>query len=98
LADNVTYATYSDRFRLAPEGLFGGADGVCASTRVLRGDRVIELASKVSFPLQKGDILVAQTGGGAGYGEPGERATADIERDLREGYISRTGRQADAAE
>ena len=24
LADNVTFATYSDRFRLAPQGLFGG--------------------------------------------------------------------------
>ena len=88
LADNVTFATYSDRFRLAPEGLFGGADGNCASTQVLRGDDVIDLPSKVSYPLQRGDILIAQTGGGAGYGLPKDRAQPDIERDLREGFIS----------
>jgi N-methylhydantoinase B len=94
LADNVTFATYSDRFRLAPEGLFGGADGVCASTQVLRGDQVIELPSKVSYPLQKGDILVARTGGGAGYGNVDERLEADVARDLAEGFICR----AEAAE
>ena len=94
LGDNVTFATYSDRFRLAPEGLFGGADGVCASTQVLRCDEVINLPSKVSFPLLKGDILVARTGGGAGYGEPAERAEGDVARDLEEGFMSR----AEAAE
>ena len=98
LADDVTFATYSDRFRLPPEGLFGGADGVCASTQVLRGDQVIELPSKTSFPLQKDDILVARTGGGAGYGKPAERAAGDIEWDLREGYMSPAGRQVAAAE
>ena len=94
LTDGVTFATYSDRFRLAPEGLFGGADGVCASTQVLRGDQVIELPSKVSYPLQKGDILVARTGGGAGYGNVDERLEADVARDLAEGFI----RRAEAAE
>ena len=98
LADDVTFATYSDRFHLAPEGLFGGADGVCASTQVLRGEQVIKLPSKTSFPLQKGDILVARTGGGAGYGKPAERAAGDIEWDLREGYMSPAGRQTAAAE
>jgi N-methylhydantoinase B len=88
LDDDVTFATYSDRFRVAPEGLFGGREGERAATHVLRAGEVIELASKTSFALQKGDILVAYTGGGAGYGEPGERARADIERDLREGFIS----------
>ncbi|MBT5895018.1 MAG: hydantoinase B/oxoprolinase family protein [Rhodospirillaceae bacterium] len=88
LGDNVTFATYSDRFRLAPEGLFGGADGARASTQVLRGDKVINLPSKISYPLEKGDILVIRTGGGAGYGEPGERAAGDVERDLRDGFMS----------
>jgi N-methylhydantoinase B len=94
LGDGVTFATYSDRFRLAPQGLFGGADGVCASTQVLRGDEVIQLASKTSFALNKGDILVIRTGGGAGYGARSERAPGDVERDLREGFVSR----AEAAE
>jgi len=86
LDDNVTFATYSDRFRLPPEGLFGGAEGACAATQVLRGEEVIDLPSKTSFALQKGDILVAYTGGGAGYGDPAKRSNRDIERDVREGF------------
>lgn len=88
LDDNVTFATYSDRFRVAPEGLFGGEEGARAATHVLRDGDVIELKSKTSFALQKGDILVAYTGGGAGYGDPHQRARADVERDLREGFMS----------
>lgn len=88
LDDDVTFATYSDRFRLAPEGLFGGADGVRARTYVQRGDERIPLPSKTSFALKKGDLLVTETGGGAGYGVPAERSRKDVERDLREGFIS----------
>jgi N-methylhydantoinase B len=68
LKDGVTYATYSDRFRLAPEGLFGGEPGQCAATRVKRGDAFIDLPAKGKFALEKGDILMIETGGGAGYG------------------------------
>ncbi|MBT3532718.1 MAG: hypothetical protein HN478_02500, partial [Rhodospirillaceae bacterium] len=50
--------------------------------------KVINLPSKISYPLEKGDILVIRTGGGAGYGEPGERAAGDVERDLRDGFMS----------
>jgi len=88
LDDNVTFATYSDRFRVAPEGLFGGEEGARAATHVLRDGDVIELKSKTSFALKKGDILVAYTGGGAGYGDPHARDRAEVERDLREGYMS----------
>ena len=70
LEDNVTFATYSDRFRIAPSGLFGGEPGECASTFVIRGNETIELGSKLSFALKKGDRLVMTTGGGAGYGAP----------------------------
>ena len=73
LEDNVTFATYSDRFRIAPAGLFGGESGECASTYVVRGGEVIELGSKLSFGLMKGDRLVMTTGGGAGYGNPAGR-------------------------
>ncbi|PPR24755.1 MAG: Acetophenone carboxylase delta subunit [Alphaproteobacteria bacterium MarineAlpha10_Bin3] len=70
LADDVTFATYSDRFRLAPQGLFGGEPGQCAATRVKRGNQIIDLPSKCSFALRKGDVLMIETGGGGGYGAP----------------------------
>lgn len=88
LADDVQLATYSDRFRLAPEGLFGGADGARATTDVLRDGERIPLPSKVSFPLRAGDVLVTRTGGGAGYGDPAERRADLKARDAREGFVT----------
>ena len=69
LADDVEYQSYSDRFTIPPEGLFGGEDGGAAFTCVLRGNEKIMLDSKTSFRLAKGDRVVMSTGGGAGYGE-----------------------------
>jgi len=88
LADDVTFASYSDRFIVAPEGLFGGIDGAKASTTIIRDGKSIALGSKVSVEMKKGDLLVADTGGGAGYGDPNERSQSDIERDLEEGFVS----------
>ena len=56
LADDVEYQSYSDRFAIPPEGLFGGEEGGAASvTCVLRGNEKIMLDSKTSFRLVKGD-------------------------------------------
>ncbi len=92
LADNVTFATYSDRFRLEPEGLFGGAPGARATTRVVRDGEMIELPSKLSFELKRGDLLVTETGGGAGFGPAVERRADLAREDQAEGYV--TERQA----
>ncbi len=94
LKDDVTFATYSDRFRLAPDGLFGGAAGRCAETHLKRGVEILTLPSKGSFALQKGDILMIETGGGGGYGNPTERATEKVKQDLEQAFISpETARQ-----
>ena len=83
LADDVEYQSYSDRFTIPPEGLFGGDDGRAAFACVLRGNEKIDLGSKTSFRLAKGDRLVMSTGGGAGYGDVSrhlpQRATQDRE-------------------
>jgi len=97
LKDGVTFATYSDRFRLAPEGLFGGEPGACAETHVIRNGQRIEVPSKILQNLQKGDILVTATGGGAGYGVPAERAQSMADWDREQGY-DRPMQMADVAE
>jgi len=38
--------------------------------------------------LEAGDIIIVETGGGGGYGQPQERLRGLVERDLRRGYIS----------
>ena len=85
--DDVTFATYGDRFKLAPQGLFGGAPGRSAQSFVLRGNEQIPLRSKQAFALRKGDRLVLQTGGGAGFGPPSERTATARERDQRDGFV-----------
>ncbi|WP_417514622.1 hydantoinase B/oxoprolinase family protein [Minwuia sp.] len=82
VADGVTFAAYGDRFTIAPEGLFGGEPGGKAAAFVLRGDQRIELTSKVHMDLLKGDRLVVQTGGGAGYGDKADRTDALRRKDL----------------
>ena len=87
LDEDVGFATYGDRFTIAPAGLFGGRPGGFATSVVERGNERIELASKQSFPLRKGDRLVMTTGGGAGYGPPAERPARLAEADLADGFI-----------
>ncbi len=87
LADDVEFATYSDRFRIAPEGLFGGEPGETARTYVERAGEVVELASKQSFKLKRDDLLVLLTGGGAGYGPADERGETDRARDSEDGIV-----------
>ena len=88
LADDVEYQSYSDRFAIPPEGLFGGEEGAAAFTCVLRGNEKIMLGSKTSFQLAKGDRLVMSTGGGAGYGHPERRSPARIASDRESGAVT----------
>ena len=39
--------------------------------------------------MEAGDIIIVETGGGGGYGDPQERLRELIERDVQRGYISR---------
>lgn len=88
LKDDVNFAMYADRFRIAPYGLFGGTDGKPGSGEILRDGKRIPLKSKDGCVLKKGDILTIHTAGGGGYGPPAERKRSDIERDVVHGYLS----------
>ncbi len=55
--------------------------------RILRGAETIELRSKSANAVRKGDIVEVLLGGGGGYGQPGLRDPADIERDLADGLL-----------
>jgi N-methylhydantoinase B len=86
--DDVTFATYSDRFTIAPSGIFGGENGQTGRCEVRRGAEIIPLHSKASMDLQKGDVLSIHVGGGGGYGDTTDRARAAIEQDIDDGLIS----------
>jgi N-methylhydantoinase B len=87
LTDDVDIALYSDRFRTAPEGLFGGGPGTTGYCEIQRGNQTIRLKSKDKTRLRKGDIVTLAVGGGAGYGPPDRRAPERRREDALEGYI-----------
>jgi len=86
--DDVTFAIYADRFRIAPSGLQGGADGPVGRCEIRRGDEIIPVSSKAGMELKKGDVLTIHSGGGGGYGDPTERARAAIDSDIADDLLS----------
>jgi len=88
LREGVRLSLYSDRFRRAPDGLFGGGPGTTGYCEVERGGETIALRSKTAFDLLPGDIVTIAVGGGGGYGSPDRRPAAWIERDREDGIIT----------
>ena len=88
LEDGITFATYGDRFRIAPEGVFGGGPGRHAENLINRDGETIRVGSKAGVELKKGDLLIMRTGGGGGYGDAVERDARMNARDLEEGLTT----------
>jgi N-methylhydantoinase B len=87
LKDGVDFSLYGDRFEIAPQGLAGGTAGVLSRAEVYRGGQRLDIDLKRGTRLQKGDIVIVSTSGGAGYGEPKARAPEAVRRDLEQGVI-----------
>ena len=88
LKDGVQYAQYGDRFRFRPEGLVGGEAGAAARCILERDGKITLLSSKTMMELRAGDILTVETGGGGGCGNPAERASADLDADVANGFVT----------
>ena len=78
-----------DRVKYPPWGVHGGQEGESGRITVVKksGESEIIYKSK-AYPLEPGDAIIVETGGGGGYGEPTERPRELVERDLRRGYVS----------
>jgi N-methylhydantoinase B len=59
----------SDRRRLAPYGLDGGAQGSLGRGSIIRRGRALKIMSKGSWQLEAGDRVRIETPGGGGFGK-----------------------------
>lgn len=81
-----------ERTQCAPWGVAGGKDALPNRIRVERaGGEVLQNRNGKlgSEPLEPGDVLVIESGGGGGYGDPAERDREAVRGDVRNGYVSR---------
>jgi N-methylhydantoinase B len=89
--------TNLDRTRCPPWGVQGGKEARPGRFTVIKsasGEEI--LADKENdYRLEPGDIVCVETGGGGGYGQPGERQLDLIQRDLDAGYVSVRDAQRD---
>jgi N-methylhydantoinase B len=77
-------------------GLFGGRDAVGPDVVVNPGrDDERHMLKANALPLEPGDVVVLQTGGGGGFGDPFERDPERVRRDVIDGYVSRGAAERD---
>jgi 5-oxoprolinase (ATP-hydrolysing) len=65
----MTAAILSNRRRIPPFGLNGGAPGATGINRIERREGAVEpLAATAAAQMQPGDVFVIETPGGGGFG------------------------------
>jgi N-methylhydantoinase B len=80
-----------ERTHCRPWGLFGGREAQANRITVRRANGQVEEFpnGKLSaFKLNAGDAYILESGGGGGYGDPLERPAEQVQRDVREGYVT----------
>ena len=89
--------TNLDRTKFPPWGVQGGRQARPGRFTLVEGQtgERRSIGKENSLALAPGDLLCVETGGGGGYGPPGERSLAAIQRDLDAGYVSREGAERD---
>src|SRR5918911_690720 len=88
LSGSCTLTLLTERVRLAPRGLQGGADGGRAAHAMWRGGVREVLPAKCTLALQPGDEVEVNTPGGGGLGDPCDRDRTAVRRDVRNGLVS----------
>jgi N-methylhydantoinase B len=92
LSAGARLSVLAEKAVLPPFGVCGGAAGEANRFRVRRNGEIIEpspLPGKVGgFPLLVDDVVLIDTSGGGGFGDPLEREPERVIADVGEGYVS----------
>ena len=84
LAETARVSFLTDRRLTRPYGVDGGEPGALGQNVIIRDGKEIELPSKGTATLQRGDTISIRTPGGGGYGPRSNREQASIDQDHRE--------------
>jgi N-methylhydantoinase B len=88
LEDEAVLQVRADRHDFRPYGLFGGRPGQ-PSRNVLNPDgEHRELPGKFTMTMKRGDVLVCESAGPGGWGDPLARDPARVLRDVRNEFVS----------
>jgi N-methylhydantoinase B len=87
---NIVFTARSDNHKNGAPGFDGGSEGGLARLTLNPGtDHASELFSKISgLELPLGQSVRIQTGGGGGFGSPGDRIPVDLHMDISSGKLS----------
>jgi N-methylhydantoinase B len=78
-----------ERFKVPPYGLAGGSAGRPGRFFVESSNAIEMLPSKLAnYHVKRGDVIVLETAGGGGFGDPRERNAGDLEADVASGYAT----------
>jgi N-methylhydantoinase B len=96
LLDDATVIRRFDKTRFPPQGVGGGSPGGRARFVVRLGTpEEHETRASARYEMKAGERFLLQSAAGGGFGDPGKRERAAIERDLAEGYVTRDGAAKD---
>ena len=98
LTDEARLSVLSDRNIIPPAGVNGGWAGAANRYTVRRAGETIEpgdFPGKIAaFKLLPRDVLVMQSSGGGGFGDPMERSPDALAADIEDGFVTEAGRAA----
>lgn len=89
--EDLNFQTHFERTKTPQWGLFGGQAGAVPDVTIYPATGAVQrgMLKTSGLSLKKGSRVVAQTGGGGGYGNPYERDAGHVREDVLNGYVSR---------
>jgi N-methylhydantoinase B len=91
LYGEARYSALSDRAVVPPFGVAGGGVSAAVKVSLVRDGRPVEFETpgKVTgYPIREGDVVVMESAGGGGFGDPLTRDPERVRHDLRAGHIT----------
>ena len=90
---SAKYSLLSDGAIMPPFGILGGESGAPVDSYVVKAngtEQHFDSPGKVGgHLLEAGDMVILQSAGGGGYGDPRDRSSEEVARDVADGVVSK---------